>query len=82
MYMPFDHSDDLSGFTPVHFCFYMVRMIKYDYCAVKCDFKKFLNQMKEIFGDCQSIDTIFKVLFYSEFWNIDENLASTLKYNE
>ena len=82
MYMPFDHSDDLNGFNPVHFYFYMVRMIVYDYCGVKGDLKKFLNQMKEIFGDCRSIDTIFKVLFYSEFWNIDENFASTLKYNE
>ena len=42
-------SDDLNGFTPVHFCFYMVRMIKYEYCAVKSDLKKFLNHLKEIF---------------------------------
>ena len=49
MYMPFDHSDDLSGFTPVHFFFYMIGMIKYDYSAAKSDFKKFLDHLKEIF---------------------------------
>ena len=34
------------------------------------------------FGDFRSIETIFEVLFYSLFRNFDENLASTLKYNE
>ena len=80
--MPYDHSDDLNGFTPVHFCFYMVGMIKYDYPAVKSDYKKFLIHLKEIFGDSQSVETIFEVLFHSEFLNFDEKLASRLKYNE
>ena len=31
---PYYHSDDLNGFTPVHFCFYIVGMVKYDNCAV------------------------------------------------
>ena len=35
LYGPYYHSDDLNGFTPIHFCCDMVGMITYDNFAVK-----------------------------------------------